>query len=109
MSLLQKLLQGPVFKYLIKELVDLEYLVTWVLGLGFHGLGVGPNDVAGLVRPLHPIAEVPLRLLRQELLQLLLVRLPIDLKLLFKIVQKKKQGRKAETELCCMGPVRPKI
>ena len=66
-------------------LVDLEYLVTWVLGLGFHGLGVGPNDVASLVRPLHPIAEVPLRLLRQELLQLLLVRLPIDLKLLFHV------------------------
>lgn len=26
MSSLQKLQQGPVFKYLIKELVDLEYL-----------------------------------------------------------------------------------
>lgn len=66
-------------------LVHLEYLVAWMLRLRFHRLRVRPDDVASLVCPLHPIAEVSLRLLRQELLELLLVRLPIHLKLLLHV------------------------
>lgn len=69
-----ELLPGLVLQHL---LVDVEHLDAGVLGLRLERDRVGPVRSAGVVFPLDPVLQVALLLMRQELLQLVLVLAPV--------------------------------